>query len=153
MTLSQPSISRARFVELAATYGGSIGRWPKADQFGAEAILQAAPELRGVLAEAGDLDALLFEAEVPRPSADLVRRIIAEAPRAKSSPSAHLRRWLWGLAAVGLLASGAAAGATVVALAPAPVDSLNGIYDQGDLGEVAALDHVPAAPSQTQDHR
>ncbi len=148
MTQSETSINPERFAELAETYGGTLARWPAADRAGAEALLQGAPDLAELLAQARDLDSLLLEATAPSPSADLARRIIAEAPRARTSPSAHLRRWLWGLAGLGLLASGAAAGATVVALAPAPADSFNGIYDQGGLDEIAALDRSQAPRSQ-----
>ncbi|MHB8283307.1 MAG: hypothetical protein ACYDD1_01385 [Caulobacteraceae bacterium] len=134
-----------RFCELAESYGGAIARWPQAERPPAEALLQEVPELSMIVARERDLDDLLFGSTIPSPPAALARRIIAQAPQPKAEPSGALRRWLSGLAAMGVLASGAAVGAAVVALSPAgQVDSLNGIYDHAGLSEIAA-----AGPSRT----
>lgn len=137
-----------RFAYLAESYGGSIARWPQADRAAAETLLQTAPELKMMLARARDLDDVLFTSLVPSPSAELARRILSQAPQARSGPSPALWRWLSGLVAVGVLASGAAAGAAVVALSPGQSDGLNGIYDHTGLGEVAVMDRSQAPSSQ-----
>lgn len=76
------TMTRERFQALADAYGGDVSRWPADVRDAALARLTADPEhARGVLARAGDMDALL-DGWAPQPvGADLRDRILASAPR------------------------------------------------------------------------
>ena len=110
-------MNRQRFETLAEAFGGDAARWPTAEREAAAALMAAEPEwARVVLADAGDLDALLVSDAPSRSSAALVDRIVAGAPRV---PAAPWKRWLLpagvgaGLAAA--CAAGLVAGAQLTA--------------------------------------
>lgn len=99
-----------RFRTLAEAFGGSVARWPLADQDAAYAFLATSPDEAGqILAEARDLDEDLDTVERLSPSHDLRQRILAAAPSPRAAWS-RFRRWLTG-AGVGVgLAAATAAG-------------------------------------------
>lgn len=110
-------MNRQRFETLAEAFGGDAARWPTAEREAAAALMAAEPEwARVVLADAGDLDALLVSDAPSRSSAALVDRIVAGAPRVQT---ARWKRWLLpagvgaGLAAA--CAAGLVAGAQLTA--------------------------------------
>ncbi len=108
-----------RFAALADAYGGDLGHWPPDERDAARTLLLRRPELRTMLSAAADLDTALATWTVPGPGAALAARIAT----AVGHRHAHARRRLWlsSLGAATALASGAAAGALVVALS-APVE-------------------------------
>ena len=75
-------MERARFEDLAGTWGGDLRRWPEGERAEAERLLQADPAAQAVLDEAAGLDALLDRSPTPWPSQALRDRIVAAAPRA-----------------------------------------------------------------------
>jgi hypothetical protein len=82
-----------RFRMLAEAYGGSLTRWPAAEQDAAFALLAASPEETGeILAEARDLDEDLDAAERLSPGLALRQAVIAAAPRGRLI-HAPARRW------------------------------------------------------------
>lgn len=97
-----------RFEELAEAYGGDTARWPAADREAAAALMAAQPEIaRAALARADALDAVL-DAWRPAPvSADLLERVLAQAPRPRAS---RLGAWIWRGAVGAGLAGACAAG-------------------------------------------
>lgn len=99
-----------RFQTLADAYGGSILRWPAAEQDAAFAFLAASPDAAAqALAEARDLDEVMDAAHRLAPSRDLRERVLDSAPRARPV-RAPARRWFAG-AGVGVgLAAVAVAG-------------------------------------------
>lgn len=99
-----------RFRTLAEAYGGSLGRWPAAEQDAAFALLAALPDETGeILAEARDLDDNLDAVERLSPGRALRQAVIAAAPRERTVRT-PARRWFAG-AGVGLgLAAVAVAG-------------------------------------------
>jgi hypothetical protein len=105
-------LTPARFAELADAYGGVLARWP--EQVRAEAMaLALLPEMRAILAEAGQLDAQLDLWRVAAPSPALRERVLA----ARRMPlSRRARLWLSGLGVAAALA-GAAAGSVATAAA------------------------------------
>lgn len=83
-----------RFMALAAAYGADLRRWPMAERAAAEAYLAAAPQTaRPALAQADEIDALLFASARPAPSAALRDRVLASAAQAGLKAGAG-RRWL-----------------------------------------------------------
>lgn len=84
-----------RLHELADAYGADLRRWPASERAFAESLIAADPSLKAVLDEAAALDALLDAAPKPVPSAALIARILAAAPRAKS----RLGKAIWYLGA------------------------------------------------------
>lgn len=99
-----------RFQTLAEAFGGSISRWPLAEQDAAYACLAESPdEAARLLAEARDLDEDLDAAERLSPTFALRQDIISAAPRARPA-RAPAQRWFAG-AGVGVgLAAVAVAG-------------------------------------------
>ncbi len=72
-----------RFADLAMAYGGDIRRWPAEHQTSAYAWLRDDESARGVLLEAGVLDAAL-NADAPTVASGMLREsILARAPRSK----------------------------------------------------------------------
>jgi hypothetical protein len=135
------AMSLDRFHALADAYGGDVSRWPEADQADALRLAADSAAAHVQLVDAAALDRALDLWRAAAPSDDLRRRILAQAPRGRTNrPStmasgrSKLLRWLSGLGAVGVLASGALAGAAVVAVSgPSHVDttdSVTGLYDQ-----------------------
>lgn len=129
-----------RFQSLAEAFGGSIARWPAAEQDAAYALLATDPDAGGdVLAAARDLDEHLDAAGRFSPSQALRHSIIEAAPRARA-PRPAFQRWLTG-AGVGVgLAAATAAGLVIgvgVSLAHAGEDALllAAIYSSGLVGD------------------
>jgi hypothetical protein len=84
-----------RFMALAAAYGADLRRWPSAERAAAEAYLAASPETaRPALAQADEIDALLFASARPLPSAALRDRVLASAGQARLKAAGAGRRWL-----------------------------------------------------------
>lgn len=70
----------ARFIALTEAYGADRRRWPEAERAMADTFAVQQPELaRQALADADDLDALLFASRPLQPSAALRDRVIAAA--------------------------------------------------------------------------
>lgn len=69
-----------RFIALTEAYGADRRRWPEAERAMADAFAVQQPDLaRQALADADDLDALLFASRPLQPSAALRDRVIAAA--------------------------------------------------------------------------
>lgn len=68
-----------RVMTLLDAYGADPVRWPEAERNAAMALINADPALAARRDEAAALDGLLMQAETPRPSADLARRILESA--------------------------------------------------------------------------
>ncbi|RZJ04527.1 MAG: hypothetical protein EON89_07340 [Brevundimonas sp.] len=84
-----------RFLELIQAWGADRRRWPEAERAAAEAFAAAHPHIAGpALAEADDIDALLFASATPRVSMELRDRVIAAAARAGGHAGRTGRRWL-----------------------------------------------------------
>jgi len=143
-----PPLSLERFASLADTYGGTIGRWPEADRAAAQVLAEESAIARAKLAEADALDAVLDRSRVAAPSAELRQRLLASAPKPRAirdpaSTRSRLLRWLSGLGAIGVLTSGALAGAAVVAMSgPTHVDadSVAGLYEQANVLDSAGAE-------------
>jgi len=102
-------MNRDRFAELAQAYGGSVARWPAAEQDAAAALMAAEPEFaRAVLAEADALDAALDAWPAYGVRHELREAVIAQAARARTR--GERRGWLWGAGAGAGLAAACAAG-------------------------------------------
>lgn len=70
----------ARFIALTEAYGADRRRWPEAERATADAFaVQHSDMARQVLADADDLDALLFASRPMQPSEALRDRVIAAA--------------------------------------------------------------------------
>ena len=80
-----------RLHALAEAYGADLRRWPASERAFADSLIAADPSLKAVLDEAAALDALLAAAPAPAPSAALVARVLAAAPKARR-PRLHLDR-------------------------------------------------------------
>ena len=80
-----------RLHALAEAYGADLRRWPASERAFADSLIAADPSLKAVLDEAAALDALLDAAPAPAPSAALVARVLAAAPKARR-PRLHLDR-------------------------------------------------------------
>lgn len=93
-----------RFETLADAYGGDIARWPQAEQAAGLAWREAHPESHALLAEAGDLDALLGAAPAFKPDLILRQRIVASFPQRPAL--ARPRAWLSGAALAAACAAG-----------------------------------------------
>ncbi|HQN51276.1 MAG TPA: hypothetical protein PK913_09460 [Phenylobacterium sp.] len=97
-----------RFEELAEAYGGETARWPQAEREAAAALMAGRPGFaQAVLARADALDEVL-DAWRPAPaSAALLERVLAEAPRRRTT---GLAAWIWRGAVGAGLAGACAAG-------------------------------------------
>lgn len=129
-----------RFQTLAEAFGGSIARWPLAEQDAAFALLAMDPGAgAAALAAARDLDEDLDAAERLSPSHGLRQSILEAAPRPRAARTAF-RRWLAG-AGVGVgLAAATAAGLVIgihVSMASAGEDALllAAAYSSGLVGD------------------
>lgn len=129
-----------RFQTLAEAYGGSIARWPLAEQDAAYRLLAMVPDVAGeLLAAARDLDEDLDAAGRPSPSRALRQRILEAAPRARAVRTSF-QRWVTG-AGVGIgLAAATAAGLVIgvnVSMASAGEDAmlLAAAYSSGLVGD------------------
>jgi hypothetical protein len=148
-----------RFAALADSYGGDIGRWPKAVRHEARALAEASPEARDRLAEAARLDAALLaesrrdlEALLPPQAQDAavarLRRGVAGRIAAPRSQAPSTRpAWLAGLAdrlaGPARLAGLATAGGMAV-MAGLLVGALTVAQPDGD-GLVALMQPTPLA--------
>lgn len=112
-----------RFAALADAYGGNLDRWPSAERDAGRRHLRSRPEARDDLAAAARLDASLTAWTVPGPGAALAARIAAAATQ-RNAHARRLRLWLSSLGAATALASGVAAGATVVVLSSPAAESV-----------------------------
>lgn len=134
-----------RFAALADSFGGSIERWPAAEQAAARAYLKAHPEALGRLAEAARLDSMLASWTVPGPGAALTARII-DTTRRRHLRRRRLRLWLSGLGTAATLAGGMATGAGVVAFRPpAATAAFGALYQPSMLGAPLEGAEHPAA--------
>jgi len=106
-------VTPERFGTLAVAYGGTIARWPTAEQDAARAWLLARPEAHAVLAAEDGLDAALAGWVVPGPGAALAGRIASSEP-GWHARARQMRLWLSGIGTVATLAAGIAAGAWIV---------------------------------------
>ena len=104
MNEHQP-MTRERFETLAEAYGGDLDRWPADAAVQAHAMLEAEPELVGVLREAGRVDLLLAASPWPTFSGVLRERVIGAAPRLRSAWNSTTR-WLSGAALAAACAAG-----------------------------------------------
>jgi hypothetical protein len=128
-------VTKERFEELAAAYGGDLARWP--DDAREEAALFAAAEpalAREVLAREDRLDAALHALPRLTASPELVERIVVSAPAARRRP-----RWRAWLAPAGLGAALAASAAAGVLLG-AQIGERSGVGTQVSASAVADLD-------------
>ncbi len=137
-------MSPERFADMAQAYGGDLDRWPATSRLEAERWLARAPEAAGVLSQARGLDHALDGFYVPPPSA-VVRGRITTTLLQQSALARRIRRWVSGLGAVGVLGTGALAGAMAMTLVlvsiPSHVDPDAGspLYEQSSFGDVAVV--------------
>lgn len=123
-----------RFGTLAAAYGGTIARWPAAEQDAARAWLLVRPEAHAVLAAEDGLDAALAGWVVTGPEAALVGRIASNVP-GWHARARQVRLWLSGISTAATLAAGIAAGAWIVgSRVPAADARLGRLYQLTVLG-------------------
>lgn len=111
-----------RFLALVAAYGADARRWPDGEREAARAFALANPEVaHDALAEADDVDALLFASRNPQPSMALRDRVIASATEAGLSARQHGGRWMaklalaFGAGGVAVTAAGVMAGVLLTA--------------------------------------
>jgi len=84
-----------RFLGLVQAWGADRRRWPEAERTAADAFAAANPHLATpALAEADEVDALLFVSRTPQVSMELRNRVIAAATRAGGHAGRTGRRWL-----------------------------------------------------------
>ncbi len=84
-----------RFLALLEAWGADRRRWPEAERAAAEAFAAAHPGIANpVLAEAGDLDALLHRSPTPRVSTELRDRVLAAAAEAGGRAGRAGRVWI-----------------------------------------------------------
>jgi len=99
-------MDRARFEYLLDAYGADFRRWPPDERAAAEAFARDNAEALALLLDgAHSLDANLnLSSGAPPPSADLINRIVAAAPRARAAPTrTNFAPAGWALAACTLL--------------------------------------------------
>ncbi|WP_430445587.1 MAG: hypothetical protein ACQZ2J_30660 [Pseudomonas piscis] len=134
-----------RFVQLADAYGADLGRWPAGEREAAREVLDSGhPQAFAALQQADWLDRRLDRHPVPKPSPELVRRIIASAAPYQRRASFWGRHHTWlaslGWAGVGL--SGIAAGMLAVTLSlplPHSSEALPSVFDQSDAEFVLSI--------------
>lgn len=136
-------MSAERFAELAAAYGGDIGRWPQIERAAARQYARNV-DADSTLERAADLDALLDTYVLKATHAGLEGRIVAKLAR-----RARIRSWFrFGTAGVGLVGigiAGALAGSVAIAvLAPSLTTDTTVVSDGtstlfGDIGPDAAV--------------
>ena len=116
-------MTRERFEELAAAYGGDIARWPAPWREEAALLVASAPAFaHAVLARESALDGLLDEqARAPAPAA-LIERIVTSAPQRRAR-----RTWSLWLAPAGL-----GAALTAVAVCGVMLGAQFGAHAAGD---------------------
>ena len=84
-----------RFLELVQAWGADRRRWPEAERAAAEAFAAARPDVaRPAMAEADEVDALLFASKTPLVSMELRDRVLAAATQASAQAGRTGRRWL-----------------------------------------------------------
>lgn len=106
-------MTHERFATLAAAYGGTIARWPAAEQDAARAWLLARPEAHTVLVAEDGLDAALAGWVVPGPGTALAGWIASDVP-GWHARARQVRLWLSGIGTAATLAAGIVAGAWIV---------------------------------------
>jgi hypothetical protein len=141
-------MNRERFSALAEAYGGDLKRWPAGDRAAAQAWLISTPGATDVLAQARQLDEILSTHAAPSPSPDLQRRVVTSMLAQRREPGSVLG-WLPVLGALGALAAGVFAGATVIAVLPvagpthAGSEPLASVYEQSSFGDLTAATPAP----------
>ncbi|MEQ1489446.1 MAG: hypothetical protein ABL932_02750 [Terricaulis sp.] len=119
MTKKEENMDRERFADLLDAYGADFRRWPADARAAATAFAAQNSDAAALIAEARAVDAVLDSArDSAAPSADLAARILASAPRARSS--GFDRRAMLALAACAVF--GVLIGYGGGMLAPAPVE-------------------------------
>ena len=119
MTKKEEKMDRERFADLLDAYGADFRRWPADARAAATAFAAQNSDAAGLIAEARAVDAVLDSArDSAAPSADLAARILASAPRARSS--GFDRRAMLALAACAVF--GVLIGYGGGMLAPAPFE-------------------------------
>lgn len=84
-----------RFLELVQAWGADRRCWPEAERAAAEAFAAARPDVAGpAMAEADEVDALLFASKTPLVSMELRDRVLAAATQASAQAGRTGRRWL-----------------------------------------------------------
>jgi len=142
----EETMSVSRFEALIDAYGAAAERWPAEERAAAQALLDRSAAARAARDAAARLDALLDRAPAEPPSAALVQRVLAAAPKPAPAPPAagapRRRRIGSRLAAfVGQAWPGAPAWQPATALATALLLGLVVGYAQPpfDTGTAAAL--------------
>lgn len=88
MTQRMSTMTLDRLRQLAAAYGADPRRWPENERDGARVFIAGSSAARDVLAEAGQLDAILAMAPAEVPEAAVARLTAATAfPPPRRSPS------------------------------------------------------------------
>ena len=99
-----------RLQALADAYGADLRRWPADQRAFAESLLAADPSLRAVLDEAATLDALLDAAPTTAPSAALIERVLAAAPKPRMRGRWRQAVWYLGAGWAAAACAGVVAG-------------------------------------------
>lgn len=117
MAMREAGMDRARFEMLAEAYGADLRRWPAVERDAAALFASAEPEIaRAILAEADDLDHLLFAAPSVVPSTALRQAVLAAAPKARPDPRG-LAFWLSGAGFAAAAVAGVIVGTSAASLA------------------------------------
>ena len=135
--------SLARFETLLDAYGAEPRRWPADRRAEAEALLRGSPEARALRDAAARLDAMLDAAPIPPAPGDLVGRVLAAAPKPRTSRG--LSHWIagfWkpvmGLACAGIL--GVALGGVVSPFQTNTADAAEADSVSLDIGSIPEIE-------------
>lgn len=138
---AEDTMNARRFATLARTYGGSLHRWPRAEQ-AAAGLFAGTAEGRALLERAARLDALLDRHHVEAPSPALHGAIVATAAT-QVRQRRHRRLWWLGFGLAGIGLAGAVAGLALVTVVTPDVPSDHYVMDAdatsfGDAGPEAS---------------
>lgn len=134
------TMSHARLLAIIESYGAHPDRWPAGEREAAERLLDGDPGVFAqALSQARQLDAMLGDLPGIVPSAQLGKRILAQAPAARKAPGRVSpffpgRRWM-PAGALMAAAAGLLAGLTLAPAAGAREDT----YSEIEILLVAAL--------------
>ncbi len=82
--MTDTGMTATRVLELIEAYGGAPDTWPEAERAGAQALIDAQPEVfEAALLEACRLDGLIAVRPEVEPYTDLYERILDDAPMAE----------------------------------------------------------------------
>ncbi len=130
----------ARFGGLAEAYGSDVDRWPLTERVAARAYLAAHPEAADELAAQRRLDVALAMWTEPGAGTVLAGRIAATVA-SRHAYRRRLRLWLSGVGAAAALASGVAAGMSLVAFRSVDLNqSVGQLYQLNVLGAPLGVD-------------